>query len=203
MSKLELLLATQNENKAKEIALLLGDAAVAVQTARSRGITDAAPEDGTTCEANALAKAKFIATKTQCWALADDAGIFIEALDGQPGVRSARWAGEGASDDTIIQYTLQRLTGKTNRRAYFKGVVALVNPKGEHWLFTGEIQGTITTVPIGPARARLPYDQLFIPEGKTQTFAEMSIEEKNQISHRAQALQKLKLFFRNINTPKY
>lgn len=195
---MKIVLATQNQRKAQEIKEILADLNFEIVTAKQLGITQQVEEDGQTCQENALKKAKFVAKKSGNWALGDDAGLFIKALKGLPGIRSKRWAGLRATDQKIIDYTLKRLKNvpSKKRQAYFEGVTALVSPEGKEWIFEAKVPGLITSSPKGKSRPHLPYDVLFIPKNHTKTFAEMTDEEKNNLSHRSIALTKLKKFLR-------
>lgn len=191
---MKIVFATHNSGKLVEMRNLLDG--FEVVSAEEAGVFDDVVEDGETFAENALKKARFVSQKTGEWAVADDSGICIAALDGRPGVYSARWAGENASDDEMINFTLNEMkdVDHDNRQAYFVSVAALVSPAGKEHVFEGRIDGKITTKPIGTPRKKLPYDLIFSPIGTDRTFAEMSDEEKNSLSHRGLAFQKLKKF---------
>ena len=144
-------------------------------------------EDKDTLEGNAIKKAMTIASATGCWALADDSGLEVDALDGAPGVYSARYAGEHCSYMDNCNKLLFELDGQTNRRARFRTVLALVNLVGEVRTLEGAMDGVITTSMRGSDG--FGYDPVFIPEGYDLTYAELDPEEKNRISHRGRALQ--------------
>jgi non-canonical purine NTP pyrophosphatase (RdgB/HAM1 family) len=188
----ELIAATQNPGKLQELLALLSTLGISVQSAKDAGVTEDVVEDADTFEGNALKKARFVAKVTGKPALADDSGIEIDALDGRPGVLTARWAGEDGSDENLIRHTLAQLEGvpEGERTATFVTVAALVLPNGEEHTFRGEVKGRIPLEPIGVNRPKLPYDLIFAPEGHDRTFAQMSDEEKNAMSHRARALEK-------------
>ncbi|NUM25328.1 MAG: RdgB/HAM1 family non-canonical purine NTP pyrophosphatase [Candidatus Buchananbacteria bacterium] len=194
----ELIIASNNPGKIEEINNVLKGLNITIKTVREAGLTEEALEDGTTLEENALKKAHFVAKRLGTWAAADDTGLCIEALNGAPGVYSARWAGEGADEKTMIDFALNKLAdvpaGK--RQAYFETVVALVSPTGEHWLFSGKLPGQIAFEAKGKLRPKLPYSMIFIPDGFTKTFSEMTDEEKNSVSHRSIAFRKLKEFLK-------
>ena len=177
---------------------ILNDLAVEVISAEQAGIHAEPAEDGTTFGENALIKARYVLEnhQGQAWAMADDSGLCIKALDGAPGVFSARWAGENASSDDMVKHTLEELKDIPEhlRTAWFESAVALVSPDGQEWVFNGRIDGSIPLRPAGQPRAKLPYDVIFIPQGHAKTFAEMSDEEKNSLSHRGEAFRKLKDF---------
>lgn len=195
---MRLIIATHNPDKLKEIQQLLTGLSIEVRSADDVGITEDVVEDGQTLEENALKKARYVATKSQEFAVADDTGLFIDALDGRPGIYAARWAGEGASGKQLLEHTLTQLRGVPfeKRTARFESIIALVSPTGREWLFLGITNGLLTEEPCGVHPEKLPYDSLFIPEGESLTYAEMSEQKKNTISHRAKAFGGLALFFR-------
>lgn len=193
---MRLIFATHNPEKVKEIKAILRGLDFEVASAEEAGVMEEAVEDGQTLEENALKKARFVAEKTGEWAVADDTGIGIDALGGEPGVYSARYAGVGASAEELVRFVLGKISHvpEEARTATFTTVVALVSPKGEHWTFEGKVAGRVAGVPRGTPRPRLPYDVVFIPEGHARTFAEMTDVEKNAISHRGKAFRKFKEF---------
>jgi XTP/dITP diphosphohydrolase len=144
-------------------------------------------EDGVTLEENAKKKAVEIALATGCWAMADDSGLEVDALNGAPGVYSARYAGEHCSYADNNVKLLEALAGKTKRTARFRTVIALSDPAGSVETVSGECIGTVIEEQRGTNG--FGYDPLFVPDGYSQTFAELSAEVKNRISHRANALQ--------------
>lgn len=194
---MKLIFATHNPGKVIEMRKLLADLDFDVMSADEAGVTEDVVEDGKTFEENSLKKARFVAQKSGEWAVADDTGICIESLDNQPGIRSARWAGEGVTDQQLIDFTLAQITSE-NRRAYFESCISLVAPDGREFTFIGKLHGRVALEPTGIPRPKLPYDQIFIPEGQDRTFAEMSLEEKNSLSHRGIAFRKLKEFLKTL-----
>ncbi|KKW33357.1 MAG: Non-canonical purine NTP pyrophosphatase [Candidatus Uhrbacteria bacterium GW2011_GWA2_52_8d] len=193
-----LIFATHNPGKIEEMRQLVADLGMDVLSADEAGVHEDVEEDGTTFAENAFKKARFVASKTGEWAVADDSGIMIDALAGRPGVYTARWAGEGASDEELVRHTLEQLKDveEGKRGASFHSVVALVSPDGEEQTFEGVVEGKVVFEPRGTHRPKLPYDVLFCPIGQNRTFAEMSDEQKNALSHRGRAFQKLKAFLR-------
>lgn len=198
---MKLIFATHNVGKVKEMRALLEGLPVEVVSADEAGVREDVLEDGVTFQENALKKARFMAEHTREWAVADDSGVCIGALDGKPGVHSARWAGEGAADEVIVDYTLTAMKHipEGKREAWFASAVALVAPDGCEWTFVGKVDGRIATQPRGINRPKLPYDLIFIPDGHDRTFAEMSDAEKNSMSHRGLAFQKLRKFLQTTN----
>lgn len=195
---MEIVFATNNQGKLKEMRSLLSDLDIDVLSASEAGADEEVEEDGEIFFDNAYKKAEFMASRTGKYALADDSGLCIDHLDGAPGVRTARWAGDGAGDQELVEYTLKKLKGipLESRTAQFKSVVVLVSPTGEYHTFEGEVRGWIPEEPQGENREGLPYDLIFIPRGHDKTFAQMSDKNKNQLSHRGQAFQKLRGFLK-------
>jgi XTP/dITP diphosphohydrolase len=194
---MKLIFATHNEGKIREMRKILADLPWEILSAKEAGIEEEPVEDGETFADNALLKAKFVADRSGEWTVADDSGLCVEALGGAPGVFSARWAGENATGEEKANKALKELGSLPDekRGAYFESSVALVSPAGEHWIFTGRAPGKITTERREKIlRPHLPYDAIFIPEGFTTTFGEMTDEEKNALSHRGQAFRQLKEF---------
>ncbi|SHG80431.1 XTP/dITP diphosphohydrolase [Thermosyntropha lipolytica DSM 11003] len=182
-------MATRNQKKKKELQEILSDLDVQVITLEE--IEKEVPEieeDGTTFEANAVKKASITAALTGYICLADDSGLVVDALDGKPGVYSARFAGEGATDEQNNRKLLQLLKGipEERRTARFVCVIAICTPEGETFTVRGECEGRIAFYPRG--EKGFGYDPLFIPCGYQVTFAELSGEEKSRISHRGKAL---------------
>lgn len=190
-----LLLGTRNPGKLKEITSSLEGSGWSFSSLREFEQVEPAEENGVTFSENAIAKAKFYASATGMLALADDSGLEVAALAGAPGVFSARYAGENASDGDRRHLLLSELakTDKADRRARFVAVVAIAEPDGTVLdVSEGICEGTITFAPRG--EGGFGYDPLFVPDGYTETFAELSDEIKNRISHRARALIGAKRF---------
>lgn len=183
----EYVIATNNKHKVEEIQHVLGDK-VNIITLRDLGCKDEIPEDQDTLEGNARQKARYIWDKFQKNCFADDTGLEVDALGGRPGVYSARYAGERCSFDDNIDLLLEEMEGKTNRNARFRTVICLIE-EGKEFFFEGKCEGTITTERYG--KKGFGYDPVFMPKGYGESFAEMSLDEKNKISHRGLATQKL------------
>jgi len=204
---MKIIFATKNEGKVAEMRTILKNLAIEIMTAAEFGITEEIIESGKTFEENALIKSRYVAQKTNAWAIADDSGLCLEALGGAPGVYSARWprdpldarsAGQNLTPADYEKKTIESLKNETNRRAWFESAVALVAPDGHARLFHGRISGTISLTPRGVAVPGLPYDTVFIPDGYRQTFAEIGQVAKNKISHRELAFRQLRKFLANI-----
>jgi XTP/dITP diphosphohydrolase len=178
--------ASQNQNKIREISSVLPEVIelIGIDSVTSEELE----ETGSTLEANALQKALFVAEKTRENAFADDTGLEVDALNGAPGVISARYAGEQKSAHDNIAKLLLELQGNAERMAQFRTVIALIR-NGEQHLFEGVVRGKITTESRGTSG--FGYDPIFIPDGSDKTFAEMTMGEKNLWSHRARAVKKL------------
>ena len=190
-----LLLGTRNPGKLREITSILEGSGWSFSSLQEFDHVGSAEENGVTYSENAIAKAQFYAAATGLVALADDSGLEVAALSGAPGVYSARYAGENASDADRRQLLLSELskTNNTDRRARFVCVVAIADPSGSVLnLSEGICHGTITFTPRGDGG--FGYDPIFIPDGYTQTFAELPETLKNRISHRALALVQTKEF---------
>ncbi len=188
----EIIFATNNAHKLSEVQALLGDKFNLV-TPRDCGITEDIPETASTLDGNASQKSHYLHERVGKDCFADDTGLEVEALGGAPGVHSARYATDGhdfAANNCLL---LHNLKGITNRHARFRTVISLIM-NGEEHLFEGIVEGRIAECEAGCGG--FGYDPLFIPDGYDCTFAEMSAEEKNAISHRGRAVQKLVEFLK-------
>ena len=192
--KTTLLLATNNKHKAEEIRAVIGEQ-FRVITLTDAGINTDIPEPHDTIEANALEKSRFIYKLTGENCFGDDTGLEVKALNGAPGVKSARYAGEQKSFDANIEKLLSELKGIQDREAEFKTVIALIWHGQEH-LFEGITKGRITHERRG--QHGFGYDPVFVPEGSEKTFGEMNLDEKNIFSHRKKATDKLIDLLKNI-----
>lgn len=187
-----IIFATNNAHKLDEVKAILGGS-LSLITLREAGITEDIPENEPTIEDNALAKARYVWEKTGCDCFADDTGLEVDALDGAPGVHSARYATDGHDFAANREKLLREMEGVTNRKARFRTVVALIEG-GVERCFEGIVEGEITTCEMGDGG--FGYDCLFRPEGYDKTFAELAPEEKNAISHRGRAVAKLTEYLR-------
>jgi len=185
-----LVFASNNEHKIREINNLLGNSFTLLSLS-DINIREDIPEEEPLIEGNALSKARFVYNSTGMDVFADDTGLEIAALNGLPGVHSARFAGENKDSSANIEKVLLMLGRTENREARFRTVIALILEKREY-LFEGIVNGTIISERKGTEG--FGYDPIFVPEGKKCTFAEMEITEKNIVSHRARAFEKLKEF---------
>ncbi len=191
---MKIVFATNNPNKIKEVQAQLPEN-IKLLSLEDIGCLEDIPEKSPTIEGNALEKANYVKNNYGYDCFADDTGLEVAALDGAPGVYSARYAGEQKNADDNMNKLLSELSTKTDRTAQFKTVIALVL-NGETQTFTGICKGSITAVQKGVKG--FGYDPIFKPKGYKKTFAEMDLQLKNQIGHRGKAVQKLILYINNI-----
>ncbi|MBL7924342.1 MAG: RdgB/HAM1 family non-canonical purine NTP pyrophosphatase [Bacteroidia bacterium] len=191
MHTIRLVLATNNQHKVKEIRKILPES-YDLLTLKDAGLSLDLPETTGSISGNAAQKALTVWELTGCDCIADDSGLEVQALDGKPGVDSAHFAGFPPNEDRNLVYLLDQMEGVLNRKASFVTVIALVL-KGKLFTFEGRLNGEISLKRMG--NHGFGYDPVFIPEGFRETFAQMSPERKNAISHRALALQQLAGFF--------
>ena len=184
---MKILFATNNAHKLAEVQAVLGDAYTLV-TPRDCGVTEEIPEEQETLEGNASQKAHYLHDRTGLDCFADDTGLEVEALGGAPGVHSARYATDGHDFAANNRLLLKNLEGVENRRARFRTVISLIL-NGEEHLFEGRVEGRILDHETG--HEGFGFDPLFVPDGCERSFAEMSAEEKNAVSHRGRAVRKL------------
>lgn len=182
-----LVFATNNKHKLHEVSQLL-EGVVEIKSLAEMGLAGDIPETADTLQGNALQKAQWVWERTHFDCFADDTGLEVEALDGAPGVYSARYAGEGCSFDDNINKLLDAMDGKTNRKADFRTVICLME-NGQPRYFEGRVDGCILTERYG--REGFGYDPIFMPDRFAVSFAEMPLEVKNQISHRGRAVRAL------------
>ena len=187
---MKLVFASNNKNKIKEIQLLV-PASIEIVSLEDIGCTEDIPETADTIEGNAILKANYVTEKYGLNCFADDTGLEVQALNGAPGVYSARYAGEPKDDNNNMNELLFQLEKETNRNANFKTVIAL-NLNGKQELFVGMIFGKITREKVGTNG--FGYDPIFMAEGYEKTFAELDMEEKSNISHRGIAVKQLITF---------
>ncbi len=185
-----LLIATKNPAKVREYSRLLQGIPYEIVTLAEEGIYQVVDETGETLEENATLKAKSYACQSNLLTLADDSGLEVDALGGEPGVLSARFAGEGASDNERIDYLLAKLTSIPweERTARFRCIIAIASPQGEVELCQGECRGIIAYEPKG--ENGFGYDPIFYLHRLEKTMAELTMDEKNEVSHRGQAVRK-------------
>jgi XTP/dITP diphosphohydrolase len=185
----QLFVGTKNLGKLSELKALLASMPVDVLSPQNFPDIGVPEETGSSLEENALIKARYYHAASGLPTLAEDSGLEVEALDGLPGAYSARFAGPSATDAENVQALLQALRGETRRQARFRTVVALIISPDKLFVFEGEVRGRIAYQPQG--RFGFGYDPVFIPEGSDRTFAQMLPEEKNALSHRRRAMEKI------------
>jgi XTP/dITP diphosphohydrolase len=194
----EILLATRNPDKVRELTALLGDLEIRIRTLAEFPAAPDVEEDGTTCEANALKKAREMASATGIPSVADDTGLAVDALDGRPGVFAARYAGDGATYEDNCRKLLRELDGVPleRRTARFVTVAALALPEGHTQVATGTLVGVIAEECSGSQG--FGYDPVFFVQELGRTLAELTAEEKNRISHRAKAFRSMADILRSL-----
>ncbi|MBE9577132.1 non-canonical purine NTP diphosphatase [Flavobacterium proteolyticum] len=192
---MKLVFASNNKNKIQEIQALVSNS-IQILSLEEIGCTEDIPETADTIEGNAILKANYVTEKYGYDCFADDTGLEVYALNGAPGVYSARYAGEQKDANDNMDKLLDELKDKSNRKANFKTVIAL-NLNGKQNLFTGIINGKIIDEKIGTNG--FGYDPIFVADGYNKTFAELSMEEKSTISHRGIAVKELILFLQKQN----
>ncbi len=199
MKHRKLVLSTNNIHKVEEIKDILKDLPIEVLSKKDLGLEELdVVEDGTTLEENSIKKAKALSNKTDYMVMADDSGLFVEALNGVPGVYSSRYAGEEGNDLKNNKKLIKELENipLENRNGSFKTVIALVTEEKQVLTVRGECKGHIISSPRG--ENGFGYDPLFIPEGYNETFGELGEEVKNKISHRAKALEEIRKTLINL-----
>jgi len=191
---MKIVFATNNPNKLKEIQALMPDG-IEILSLKEIGCTEDIPETGTTLEANAFEKAHYLKEHYGYDCFADDTGLEVEALNGAPGVYSARYAGPERSAEANMAKILNELQGKENRKAQFRTAIALIL-NGEEQLFEGKVEGHISEAKQG--EEGFGYDPIFLPENDQRSFAQMTMEEKGAISHRGRAVRELVEHLKNL-----
>ena len=194
---MKIVFATNNPNKLKEIQTLIPKE-IEIISLKEIGCTEDIPETGDTLEANAFQKAHYIKKNYNYDCFADDTGLEIDELNGDPGVYSARYAGPERNANANMNKVLNELKGKKNRKAQFRTAIALIL-KGEEYLFEGKVEGYISKDKQG--NEGFGYDPIFIPENDIRSFAQMSMQEKGAISHRGRAVKKLVAYLNNLSKP--
>jgi len=193
---MNIILSTGNIRKAEEIRAVFAGSQISILSLADVGIKGEAIEDGNTLEQNASKKAQFAhqACGGKHWSMADDTGIFIDALGGKPGVNKVLWPYERPSTQAI----LAELKDVPSRVATFKTVVAVISPDGREFFFEGAITGSLLENARKEAHPRMPYSTIFVPDGHTKSWSEMTLEEENTISHRGKAFRRAREFLENL-----
>ena len=194
---MKIIAATNNANKVREISEIFSPLGFEVVSQRDAGLDIDVEETGNTFAKNALLKARAVSLLCDDYVLADDSGLCVDALGGEPGVKSARYAGEGASDADKINKLLGKMEDKTDRGAKFVTNIAFISPDGKELVTQGEVRGRILKEPRG--ENGFGYDPVFFSDELGKSFAEAAPEEKNSVSHRSRALLALYEEIKNIN----
>lgn len=189
----QLIFATHNAHKSQEVKAIVGDK-FDVKNLSEIGMHDEIPETGKTFKENALQKVEFLYNRFKCNCFADDSGLVVDALNGEPGVYSARYAGEPSNMQRNIEKLLEKMKDKTDRRAQFVTVIAVIID-GKTLFFEGEVKGSIIDTLRGDGG--FGYDPIFVPDGYDKTFAELPADIKNNISHRAVAIKKFEEYIKD------
>jgi len=190
MKQTILVLASHNKGKTNEIKALLKDSPVLIKDLSDFGPIPEIVEDGETFDENAYKKASLTARFLGLPALADDSGLVVKALNGEPGIYSARYAGDNATDEQNCSKLLEQMNGINNRNAAFECVISIAIPTGPALTYEAKCEGLITETPIG--ESGFGYDPIFFFPSKNKTFAQLTAQEKNDVSHRGKAFQDIK-----------
>ncbi len=195
-----IILATRNPTKLVQIQALFVGSPFEIVTLDQAGIEGDAVEDGSTLKENAFKKARFAFDlfSSDTWTMADDTGLFIDALNGEPGIKSARWLSDSSSTIDTSAYCLKRLEGVSNRSASFETAVVVIDPCGDDYSFSGRIRGRILESPRVKPQPKMPYSCLFVPDGSEMSWAEMTTEMENSISHRGKAFQEARAWLESV-----
>ena len=193
---MQICFASHNANKVKEMNAIIPDG-ISIVGLEEVGITEDIAETGSTLEENAEIKASYVFEKFKMPVFADDSGLLVHSLGGEPGVYSARYAGEDRDDNKNMELLLEKLQGKSDRSAEFQTVISYIDKEGEKHLFSGKVQGSIVEEKRG--ENGFGYDPIFQPDDYDKTFAELPTEVKNRISHRSKAVQKLLEYLHQTN----
>ena len=198
---MKIVLSTRNPSKMEQIKEVFALSPVTVLDLDDVGVEGQGIEDGETLEHNALKKALFVHEhRPDLWAMADDTGIFIDALDGKPGVHTAGWTGGNEDTERWTEWILEQLKEKDDRSATFETVVAIISPEGSRHLFAGKVHGVLLREPKTKPQRRMPYSPIFVPDGHNKVWAEMTLAEENSISHRGKAFRKARAFLESVKS---
>lgn len=193
---MEIVFATKNPIKIMNAYCVFLGSGINFTQPEHLGIRLKKRDEGATIEQNAFAKARWTHQNlvTPRWVIAEETGLYLEAIPGMPGAFTATWMGENMPGDQVVNHTLAKLRVHTNRTATFKSAVVAISPEGDHEFFLAETEGRMAMAPILPPTDWTPYDFIFKPNGYEVTLAELSMDEYAKVSHRGQALKKLRAF---------
>jgi XTP/dITP diphosphohydrolase len=198
---MDIILSTRNPTKALEIKTMLKEFNVNILTLSEAGIQGEAVEDGNTLEENAAKKIDYAGLQLNnraVWIMADDSGIFITALDGAPGIKAARWAGDDATTEEIMNYTLKQMSSIKDRSATFRTAIVLQSPEGKKFHFEGVTAGQLAETPKTHPKPAMPYTAIFSPNGTSKVLAEMTIDEQKGVSSRGKAVLQVVEFLKDV-----
>ena len=191
----EVILSTKNPSKAEQIKAVFAGSEILILDLDQAEIQGQGIEDGNTLAENAFKKALFVhQQKPKVWAMADDTGIFIDALNGKPGVHTANWHGGNSDTEQMLSWILEQLKDVASYSATFKTVVVIISPEGNKHFFEGAVRGTLLKAPRTKPQPKMPYSSIFVPDGFDKTWSEMSVQEENVISHRGKASRQAREF---------
>lgn len=195
-----IIFATKNSTKVEQMGRMLSVLKVPVIGMEQAGIKGEAEEDGDTLEENALRKARYAWERSRGCVVADDTGLFIDTLNGRPGIHAAWWAGDGVDIDAIRDFTLTVLLDRPmkDRWATFRTVAVVISPEGHEWSYEGSVRGVILPKPQAPSQPHMPYSGIFRPFSSDKVFAQMTVDEENAISHRGKAFAQVRDFLANV-----
>lgn len=198
---MKIILATNNQSKAKQIRQIFEGSGLSLLTPKEFGITGEAIEDGDTLEDNALKKCIYVWQRfvAKPWVIADDTGIFTTTEPEWPGVKSARWAGDVSAEEIMHQF-LEKMSRWHDRRATFKTAVVLVSPDQKYYVFSGECPGIVLKTPQGKLQPQMPYSSIFKPNASDKVWGQMEVPEENAISHRGIAFRKALDFLKVLSS---
>ncbi len=199
---MRIVVATRNVSKVQQIRALFAGSSLTLVSLNEAGIDGKAPETGRTLRENAAEKAWFAYERmiTKGWTMSDDTGLFINALNGLPGVRAAVWGGDDITPEERMAYCLKQMNGLSDRSATFRTCVVLISPDAQEYVFFGEASGRLLEKPRVPPQPMMPYSALFVPNRETRSWAEMSTEEENALSHRGKAFAQVRAVFDAVSS---
>ncbi len=202
----EIVFASRNPTKMKQFRSFFRSKDFKIYSMDDVGVIGEAEENGKSLSENSMLKARYVhkrlKPKGRYWIIADDTGFYINALNGKPGIKAQRWAGDNKTTEEITQYTLNKLKNHTDRTATFATTLVIISPQGQEMIVTGEVNGTILREPRLEAQPNMPYSPIFVPEGSKKVWAQMTPAEENKLSHRGKAFLRAKKVLENfVNRP--
>ena len=197
---MEIILSTRNPSKAEQIKAVFAGSTFVTLTLEDAHIEGEVIEDGLTLQENSLKKARYAHEHAPAgmWTMADDTGIFIDALMGEPGIQAAYWGGATLSAEERMRFVIKQMEGIEDRSATFRTCVALVSPDGSEHFFIGEAHGKILETPRVDPQLKMPYSPIFVPDGQVKSWAEMDVDYENKISHRGKAFAQVRTFLETL-----